>query len=198
MALAASFGTQVWSTASRALWSDTWSIAWLGYVVFRLGALELQGRRIRPLVLATLLAAVFFARPTGAAHVLVVLGYVALWQRSMLRPLVAAGTVWSIAFVCYSWLVYGRPLPSYYRFWALGTAAGWQPLLANLLSPSRGLLVCVPLVPAALVLIARHRGALSPPARRLALTALAGIAGQVAIMALWYVWWAGTATARGS
>jgi hypothetical protein len=178
VALAAALGTQVWSTASRALWSDTWSIAGLGYVVWRLAGLELQGRPIRPGLLATLLAAVFFARPTGAAHVLVVLGYIALCQRSLVRPLAAVGAVWTMTFVCYSWLVYGRPLPSYYRIRALGTTAGWQPLLANLLSPSRGLLVCVPLVPAALLLIARHRRALSAPASRLAVTALAGIGGQ--------------------
>lgn len=191
VALSAALGTQVWSTASRALWSDTWSIALLGYVVFRVAALQLRERSIRPEWLATLLAAVFVARPTGAAHVLVVTGYVALCQRRLLPRLLAVGAAWMGAFLAYSRLIYGQPLPSYYRFWALGTSAGWQPLLANLFSPSRGLFVCVPLVPLVVYLVVRYRGAVARPAWRLAVTALAGIGGQVLILALWYMWWGG-------
>jgi hypothetical protein len=191
VALSAALGTQVWSTASRALWSDTWSIALLGYVVWRVAAWELEDRPIRPEVLATLLAAVFFARPTGAAHVLVVTGYVALCRRRLLPRLIATGAAWMAGFVAYSWMLYGRPLPSYYRFWHLGTSAGWRPLVANLLSPSRGLLVCVPLVPVVLYLIVRYRGTLGASARRLAVMAVAGVCGQFLILALWYAWWGG-------
>src|SRR6266498_5071475 len=36
LALAGAFATQVWSTASRALWSDTWGILLLGIVVWML------------------------------------------------------------------------------------------------------------------------------------------------------------------
>ena len=191
VAALAAFGTQVWSTASRALWSDTWSLALMGYVVWRLGALELAGKPLHPALLATLLGAVFFARPTGAAHVLVVSAHVARWQRKMLPAMVGVGLAWLAAFVASSWLMYGRALPAYYSLSALGTSAGWQPLLANLFSPSRGLLICVPLVPAVVYLVVKHRARLDVPARRLAATALAGIAGQLAIVAFWYVWWAG-------
>lgn len=191
LALSAALGTQVWSTASRALWSDTWSIALLGYVVWRVAAWEVEGRAMRPEALATLLAAVFFARPTGAAHVLVVTAYVARCRPRVLRRLVATGAAWMAGFVAYSWMLYGRPLPSYYRFWHLGTSAGWRPLVANLVSPSRGLLVCVPLVLVVSYLIVRYRGAVGAPGRRLAMVAVAGVCGQLLILALWYAWWGG-------
>lgn len=191
VALSAALGTQVWSTASRALWSDTWSIALLGYVVWRVAAWELAGRAIRPEWLATLLAAVFFARPTGAAHVLVVTAYVALCRPRVLGRVAATGAAWLAVFVAYSWALYGRPLPSYYRFWHLGTSAGWQPLVANLVSPSRGLLVCVPLVLVVSYLIVRYRGMVGAADRRLAILAVAGVCGQFLILALWYAWWGG-------
>jgi hypothetical protein len=191
VALSASFGTQVWSTASRALWSDTWSIALLGYVVWRVAALEVSGRPIRPELLATLLALVFFARPTGAAHALVVFLYVARYHRALLPRLAATGLAWMGVFLAYSWVNFGRALPSYYRFWNLGTSAGWQPLLANLVSPSRGLLLCVPLAGVAVYFAIRYQRALAPALRRLTVLGLAGIVGQLAILAFWYAWWAG-------
>jgi hypothetical protein len=109
---------------------------------------------------------------------------------------VATGAVWMAGFVLYSWVLYGRPVPSYYRFWNLGTSAGWQPLLANLVSPSRGLFVCVPLVPVVLYLVIRYRGLLEAPSRRLAVTAIAGMCGQVLIVALWHAWAGAAALSR--
>ena len=51
---AGAFGTQIWSTASRALWSHTWLIFLLGIVVYLLARTEILGERFRPVIIATL------------------------------------------------------------------------------------------------------------------------------------------------
>lgn len=48
LSLGTALGTQIWSTASRALWSDTWGIFLLGFVVLSLVAQELGIYRLRP------------------------------------------------------------------------------------------------------------------------------------------------------
>ena len=68
-ALGAAFGTQVYSTASRAMWSDTWGILLLGVVVFLLLRDETKGRGLSPVWLASLLAWTYFVRPTFAVHI---------------------------------------------------------------------------------------------------------------------------------
>src|SRR5258707_8420957 len=53
IAFGTAFGTQVLSTASRGLWSDTWGILLLGFVVYMMLAHECGRRRVRPMLLAT-------------------------------------------------------------------------------------------------------------------------------------------------
>src|SRR2546426_3585725 len=62
IALGAALGTQVWSTASRALWSHTWEIALLGLAIWILLAAETGKHKLRPMALATLLAWTYIAR----------------------------------------------------------------------------------------------------------------------------------------
>ena len=56
IAFSVALGTQVLSTASRALWSDTWGILLVGFVVYIILRHECSRRQIRPMLLATLLA----------------------------------------------------------------------------------------------------------------------------------------------
>src|SRR5229473_297281 len=60
IAFGTALGTQVLSTASRGLWSDTWGILLVGLVVYLLLAQESGRRPIRPMLLATLLAWSYF------------------------------------------------------------------------------------------------------------------------------------------
>ena len=53
-ALVGALGTQVWSTASLVLWSETWSVLLLGVVVWMLLAHEARGRPLHAPWLATL------------------------------------------------------------------------------------------------------------------------------------------------
>src|SRR5207245_624029 len=53
VALGGSFATQIWSTASRALWSDTWAILLLAIVVWMLLAQETNRHKLNPILLAT-------------------------------------------------------------------------------------------------------------------------------------------------
>src|SRR6266516_88827 len=75
LALGGALGTQVWSTASRALWADTWGMLLLGIVVYLLLAHEVGRRRINPIVLATLLSWMYFVRPTYAVPILAITAY---------------------------------------------------------------------------------------------------------------------------
>src|ERR1051325_1038068 len=64
LAISALLGTQIWSTASRALWSDTWGIFILGIVLFLVTRTAVKKVDPPPIVLATLLSWLYFVRPT--------------------------------------------------------------------------------------------------------------------------------------
>src|SRR4051812_5149863 len=56
LALAAAFGTQVWSTASRAVTSQTWGIFLLGFVIWIIVRAQAKKLPLRPVFLATCLS----------------------------------------------------------------------------------------------------------------------------------------------
>jgi hypothetical protein len=69
IAIASGFGSPIWSTASRAMWSHTWEILLGGCVVYLLLDSEHRAKSIRPVLLATLLSWMYFVRPTGAVPI---------------------------------------------------------------------------------------------------------------------------------
>jgi len=190
-ALVAGFGMQVWSTASLALWSDSWGILLLGAVVWLLLAHEARGRRLHAPVLATLVAWMYIVRPTYAP-VAVALGIylVARAPRSVV-PYVLVGGAWFAAFVVYSWIHFHRPLPSYYTARELTFGRFWTPLAAHLVSPGRGLLVYVPVLLFVLWLAIRYRARL----RHRGLLALAAgvVVAHLVVISGFTLWHAGEA-----
>jgi hypothetical protein len=188
VALSGSLGTQVWSVASRALWSHTWEIALIGCVVWLLARFEVRGRRVSPVWLAALLAAAFLTRATAAGHAVAVTAYVVLFHREMLPRLLLTGVALLMGFVSSSLVIYGRPMPLSYYVWQRA-APGWMPLAAALVSPSRGLLVCVPLVLLVSGLLARYRR--DVPSRPLLVLGMLGILLQVLPAGAIRIWWAG-------
>lgn len=144
VALAGALGTQIWSTASRGLWSDTWAILLLGFVILMLLWQESGRRPLNPVVLATLLAWMYFVRPTNALVVITVTAYVLLFFRRKFVLYAITGAAWGAGFVAYSWYHFGHLLPGYYTTNRLSTEVFWTALAGNFLSPSRGLLVYVP------------------------------------------------------
>lgn len=146
IALGAVLGTQVWSTASRVLWSHTWGIALLGCVLWLLLAQATGRRKLPPVLLATLLSWTYFVRPTNSLFIIGITVYVLCYQREIFLRYALTGAAWFAGFVAYSWNHYGALLPAYYRGSRLEAKTLGEGLAGNLISPSRGLLLFVPVV----------------------------------------------------
>jgi len=189
VALGGALGTQVYSTASRAMWSHTWGILLLGIVVFLLLRLEARGRAPSPVLLASLLSWLYFVRPTFAVSVVAVSVYLLLFQRRLFPRYAVTGASWLALFVLYSWTHFGRLLPSYYLVSRLEADHFGGALAANLISPSRGLLIYVPVLLFVAFLLVRHRRQLSH--RRLVWLSLAVVAADVSVVSAFPQWWAG-------
>jgi hypothetical protein len=189
VALGGALGTQVYSTASRALWSDTWGILLLGVVILLLLAHETGRRRFNAVVLATLLAWMYFVRPTFAVHILAISIYMLMFLRKQFISYAVTGAVWLAGFVLYSWYHFGTLVPSYYRAGRLQFYVFWEALAGNLISPGRGTLVYVPALFFVAYLLARYWRYIPLP--RLLLLALSIVAGHLFIISGFGHWWAG-------
>jgi len=190
IAFGAALGTQIWTTASRALWGDTFLALLFAIVVWLLVRLETGKPPRSPALLATVIAWSFFCRPTALVTAVAVTAYVALHHRRSLVPYLATGGAWLVAFVGWSWLTLGTLLPSYYR---KGSEIEWRGVaegLAGLLvSPSRGQLIFVPSTLFVAYLVARY--ARRVPLRGLILPSLIAVVGQLLLFALFPTWHGG-------
>jgi hypothetical protein len=183
------FGTQVWSTASRAVWSHTWGIFILGFVIWLVVRTETKQARLRPVLLATCLSWLYFVRPTFSSSVAAIALYVLIYQRDKFLPFVFTGWIWLAAFIGYSEYHFGQLLPHYYRLGRLRFSAGsWEAFAGNLISPSRGLLIYVPVLAFVAYLLLRYgrssRG-------RLVALASGVIFAHVVVISLFIPWDAG-------
>lgn len=189
VALGAALGSQIWSTATRGLWSHTWETLLLGLVVDSILQSAHRGTRIHPVWLATILAWSYFVRPTGAVPIAAVTIYVFWNYRESIIEYAITGAIWFAAFVAYSSWVFGTMMPPYYfasrlEFQNFGTA-----ILGGLISPSRGLFVYVPTTLFVIYLVARYWGRLKY--RALAILAIVIIAIHVVATSGYYIWWGG-------
>lgn len=189
VALGGALGTQVWSTATRALWSDTWGIFLLGFVVLILVA-EVSGRRnIQPVVLASLLSWMYFVRPTCAVSIVTVTIYLFIFYRPLFLTYAVTGACWLAAFIAYSWSHFDQLLPDYYQINRLPFITFWEAIAGNLISPSRGLLIFVPVLIFVIYLLIRYWRAVAFP--RLAVLSFASIIGHLIVVSGFYPWWGG-------
>lgn len=182
-------GTQVWSTTSRAMWSDTWGIVLLALSLWILLSFELQSRRLNPVLLASLLSWLFFVRPTYAVHIVGISVYILVFHRQFFIKYAATGAVWFLLFVAFSRHYHGRALPSYYQSNRLNFDLFWTALAGNLFSPARGFLVYVPVTLFVGYLLVRYWKQISHP--RLVVLALAVMAGHMAAISGIAHWWGG-------
>jgi len=189
IALAAAFGTQMWSTASRGLWSDTWGILLIGLVTWMLLDAQVNKRALRPVLLATLLAWAYFVRPTYCVPAVTVSVYVlATRPRDALR-FVLTGLAWLAAFVAWSWSLFRQLLPDYFQASQLKFTTVGAGLAGTLFSPSRGLLIFVPAVAVVAYVLLRYRRDIAHP--RLAACAVVTIALHLVVVAGFPAWYAG-------
>ncbi|KAB2966372.1 MAG: hypothetical protein F9K18_05700 [Thermoanaerobaculia bacterium] len=189
VALAAAFGTSLWSSASGALWTHTWTVPILALALLELLRWE-DGEERRPLWLGALMVAAVWVRPTSAIAAAATAIFVAARHRAALFRLLVTGALGLLAFVAWSEIVWGAPVPLYYRLGQRAALEGFpSAFLGLLMSPSRGLLVFSPMLAWVALVLARYG---VPAARRpLALLAVAVAGLQVALYATWPYWWGG-------
>src|SRR6266550_2886110 len=189
VALGGALGTQVYSTASRALWSETWGIFLLGPVVLLLVAYESGRHRFHPMLLASLLSWSYFVRPTFVLAILAITFYILIFHRRFFLSYALTGAAWLSGFIYYSWSHFGKWLPSYYQASRLQFDNFWIALAGNLFSPARGLLVYVPVLFFVAYMLVRYRHQLIYP--RLFWLSLAIISTHLIIISAFPHWWGG-------
>ena len=161
IAMGSAFGTQMWSTASRAMWTETWAILLMGIVLWMLFRSQRLARQLNPLVLATLLAWTYFVRPTNAVAIVGISVWIFLVHRELFVRYALTGAVWLGLFIAYSWYHFHQILPQYYLANRLAFKEAAVALPGNLISPSRGLLVFLPVVFFVVFLLVRYRSEIS-------------------------------------
>jgi hypothetical protein len=189
VALGASMGSQILSTATRGLWAHTWEVFLVGLIAHSILSAEHRGSRLHPVWLATLVAWTYYVRPTGALEIVIVSVYVFWVHRADFVLYGAALAGWLAIFVGYSWSVFGTIVPPYYSASRLKLHDLLMPLAGNLISPSRGLLVFVPSTISVVYLAVRYRSDLRH--RPLAVLAAAQIVGLEILMCTNKNWTAG-------
>jgi hypothetical protein len=189
VALGGALGTQVYSTASRALWSETWGILLLGIVIYLLLRSDTAKRKFNPILMASLLSWMYFVRPTFSVHILAVTVYLFIYHRQLFLRYALTGAAWLAVFVFYSWFHFGQLLPNYYRASRLQFDTFWVALAGNLISPSRGLLIYVPSLLFVAFLLVHYRAFLAH--RRIIWLSLAIIAGHLIVVSSFTHWWGG-------
>ncbi len=157
VALGASLGSQILSTASRGLWAHTWEIFLVGLIAHSLLHADCGRVRLHPIWLATLVAWTYWVRPTGAIPIVAVSIYVLWLHRQDFISYAAALVSWLGLFVWYTWSVFGTIIPPYYMASRLRLDSFRLAIVGNLISPSRGLFVFVPVTIFVLYLAIRYR-----------------------------------------
>ncbi len=189
VALTGAFGTPIWSTASRGLWSSTWQTFLMAAVVFILFLMQRKNLRYASLILATVLCWSYFVRPTGTIPLVVVTGYILLRKREQLFPFLGVCVFWFAMFLLYSKIHFDSLLPGYYLASRLSFDHFAEAFSGNLLSPSRGLLVFLPwlLIPVFLTLRTWTHG----PSKDLQVLSLVIILIHIAVVSTFPHWWGG-------
>src|SRR5436190_5735025 len=188
--LTGALGTQIWSTASRAMFTDTWAVLLLGLVIFCLLAHETRGTKLRPVLLGTLLAWAYFVYPSYAVHVAAISVYLLfVFNKRELIAYILTGVTWAAGLVLYSWHNFEKVLPSYFRPGRLLFGKFWTALPGNLISPSRGFLIFVPTAIFVGYLLIRFHRRLSN--KRLVLLAVTAMTAQLIVISGFDHWWGG-------
>ena len=189
VAFGCALGTPIWSTASRGLWSDTWGILLLGLAILLLTGVETARWKLRPVLLGTLAALMYLVKPTYSVAVFGVSLYVLLHHRPLFVRYAATALCWLACLVAYSEITFHQLLPNYYRASRLTFAHFGEAFAGNLISPSRGLFVYVPVLLFVAYLLVRYRQSVVLP--RLVVLSLGVSFLHLIVIAGFPLWWAG-------
>ena len=184
--VAIAFGSSLWSTASRGLWSQTTGVLLLSTTLFVMTGDDRGWRR--GLLLGTLLGWMYATRPTSTIAIAAVLLYEATrdWRGTVVTGCVALG--WLAAFVAWSEALFHAWRPPYYAM-TLSVDTFGEAAAGHLISPSRGVLVFSPWIVGVPWLLARHWRAIER--RSLLYVALGAIVGHWVLISAWHMWWFG-------
>jgi len=190
VALGGVFASQVWSTASRGLWSHTWNLLLVSLIAYLLMRAETGRHRIQPILLGTLSAWAYFVRPTSSIVIIAITIYLVLYYRSASASFIATLSVWAASFVAYSLHNFGQVLPSYFATSRLDFSVLRTSLPGNLISPSRGMLIYLPWILFTGYLLIRYR-------RLLKLRGLIGLSliiviAEFLVISAFTNWWGGS------
>jgi len=182
VAATAALGTTLWTTASRALWTHTWTAVLIAAALLELHAWE-RGRRRRPVWLGLLFVAMFWVRPTSAMIVAIGTLFVAVRHRTALARLMATGAFGAAAYALHSLMIWNWQLP---RYLEQGRALGQsrEPLgflVRDLIDPDRGLLVSTPAILAIAWGLGRRRP--RPESRALVVLCTVAVVGMMVLYA---------------
>lgn len=191
------FGSPVWSTLSRALWSHTWMVFCLTAAVVVLVA----RRRVEQatwktdllfgIALGTLSFWVLFVRAHGVFSIAAIGAYLLLHHRRLLLVTIVVGGLWSAALLAVSLSVFGTPTPpSVYDAGAIDGRDVLNRLAWLMASPSRGLLVYCPYVAVAAAMLLGYRRHLTDAG--LLLPAGLALAAHTALFSCYNGWHGGS------
>ncbi|HLW67957.1 MAG TPA: hypothetical protein VKS79_21750, partial [Gemmataceae bacterium] len=191
------FGSPIWSTLSRGLWSHDWMVWFLALaIVFlvRLDQSSARGWRWSTIgtgaLLGCCLFSMYFCRPQSLVSAIGILCYLLCFHW---RILISALTVFSVsmlALVAWSTWTFGQPLPpSVYATFRPETGHLLRNASGLLISPSRGVLTFCPGLLFLAWGLVRYRRTL--PNRRLLLPVWVAICGHFAVLACFSEWHGG-------
>ncbi len=144
VAILFAFATPAWSVASRAMWQHGPSMLCLAVAMY--GLLRSDERSRWTGVAAAALAFAYIIRPTNAIPIVVWTAFIAIRRPRHLAIFIGCASPFAMLFITYNWIVYGSILAPYYLPQRVGaTSAMGEALLANLISPGRGLFVYSPI-----------------------------------------------------
>ena len=189
IAAVAAFGTQIFSTASRSVWSDTWGVLLVGAGTYLLLRAVARRAPTSAFLVATAFALAYVVRPTNAVALAGAGAYLLATDRRGFVRFAATVAVILGLFVAHSWALFGAPLPPYFSGSRLDFHTPGMAIAGNLLSPSRGLLVYVPAVVALGLALVRYRTALR--FRGLLILAAFVVIAHFAVLAGFWDWWGG-------
>ncbi|CAN5488792.1 hypothetical protein BH09SUM1_BH09SUM1_19030 [soil metagenome] len=179
------FGTMVFSTTSRALWSDTSGIAaMMAAILF--ATTEQRRLWIRAAGTGSMLALAVLFKSTFITSLAVVMAWQMLRRRRDVIATMAIGVAWAAAFVAIHYRLTGALLPFYYaRGSAMTLAVATSTIPVHLFSPSRGLFITTPsFIWVAVVALFAGRRFFD----RRGIFAVSGIAAYLALYAFWPYW----------
>jgi hypothetical protein len=190
IALGTALGTQLWSTASRGLWEQTWLLLLLGVAILLLVACEVGRVTFRPIAFATLMSWMYFVRPMAGVPIIAISGYVLFTYQRAVPVYLITGLLWLAGFIACSMYYFGAPLPPcYHETWLFRLSGARQRLMAVLFSPSRGLFIYVPVLIFVLFLTARYWNSLRR--EKFVLMSLGVIVADLAVLSIFKRWWGG-------